>query len=329
MANAQAESLNRATIGLLYPGEMGSRLGGILVEQGYRVVTTLTGRSDRTWQQATRCAIERVESLDELARAASVVISVVPPGAAEDVASDYLTAARRCEASSVYVDANAISPVSVQRIGASYQAIGVDFVDASIHGLAATLPANGTMYLCGKHADQIAALFDTSLNVSILGPELGTASALKMLIGGLNKGVVSLFVELALLADTLGLLDQTLAIYEQSYPGVMEIVKRLLPTYPRHAKRRSEELQELSETIVAAGLIPNMVPGAAETMALFNQGAQRAAEIDGPSVKHQKQSIVDLVHDLSVSAATIKRSSTCPLPTRSEGSDNSYFSNGL
>ncbi len=297
----QSQSESRQAIGLLYPGEMGSCLAGILVKQGYRVVTTLAGRSDRTRQQAAGCGAALVDSLDELARQAGVVISVVPPAAAESVAAEYLAAARRHDVAAVYVDANAVSPATAKRIGGLCETAGVDFVDASIHGLAAKLPANGTLYLSGERAAQIAALFEASLCVRILGPDPGTASAVKMLVGGLNKGVLALFTELALLADSLGMLDETLDIYQQSYPGVMEVVARLLPTYPRHAPRRRQELEELSQTIRDTGCNPNMAAAAAETMSLFVQASRSTADFDAMPVEHQHQTITDLVHRFSPS----------------------------
>src|SRR6267378_3056539 len=40
--------LSQTTIGVLYPGELGSTFAKLLVESGFRVVTTLEGRSLRT-----------------------------------------------------------------------------------------------------------------------------------------------------------------------------------------------------------------------------------------------------------------------------------------
>lgn len=301
MNKDRSESPNDPTIGLLSPGEMGSCLARILTKQGYRVVTTLDGRSDRTRRQAAECSLVLVESMEDLAREASVVISVVPPADAERVAAEFQAAVQGQSAGVVYVDANAIAPATAQRIDRSCQNHGVDFVDASIHGLAAKLPTCGTLYLSGKRANQIATLFESSLCVTILGADPGTASAAKMLIGGLNKGVVALFTELTLLADSLGLLNETLEIYERSYPGVMEIVARLLPTFPRHAQRRRQELHELSRTMRDAGFIPNMARGAEATLSLFVQATHSDSGVVETPLNDQRTTIIDLVHRLSSS----------------------------
>ena len=38
----------KAQVAILYPGEMGAALAGVLVARGYRVVTTLAHRGDAT-----------------------------------------------------------------------------------------------------------------------------------------------------------------------------------------------------------------------------------------------------------------------------------------
>ena len=52
-----------------------------------------------------------------------------------------------------------------------------------------------------------------------------------------------------------------LAAYRASYPGIMELVDRTLPTYPRHAARRGQEMAEVEKTLAGLGLCPTVVPG--------------------------------------------------------------------
>jgi hypothetical protein len=89
----------------------------------------------------------------------------------------------------------------------------------------------------------------------------GQASALRMLLSGLTKGVIALFVETALAARQAGVLEKLLANDRANYPGVMEVVERILPTYPRHAARRGQELAEVESTLSDLGLSPTVVPG--------------------------------------------------------------------
>ena len=70
------------TVGIVSPGAMGSAVGASLVRGGVRVVTTIAGRSDRTARLAARAELELLPDLGSVARAADVVLSIVPPEAA-------------------------------------------------------------------------------------------------------------------------------------------------------------------------------------------------------------------------------------------------------
>ena len=254
------------TIGILYPGEMGARLGELLLAQGHRVVTTTEGRSRRTRRLSGHAGIESLDTLSQVAMVADVVISIVRPAAASEVASSFQQAVANRTDRVIYVEANAVSPMTVRAIADSFSHPNLHFVDAAIHGLAAQLPEGGMLYLSGTTGKEIRRLFSPALRVEILDAEPGSASGLKMLIGGLNKGLVSLFLEMTRLSCELGSLDKLLSVYRASYPGVMEIVDRLLPTFPLHAKRRAEEMQELQETMTQFGVDAWMTKGVREVI---------------------------------------------------------------
>jgi 3-hydroxyisobutyrate dehydrogenase-like beta-hydroxyacid dehydrogenase len=258
-------AINRGTVGILYAGEMGSALGRLLAEQGWRVVTTLEDRSFRTCRLCREAGLAVVDSLAEVVGEADVVISLVVPSAALAVAEACcrVLPPRR----PVYVDANSISPGTAACIGALLARSGVPFVDGSIHGLAAQLRTRATLYLSGPEAGALADRLGGALRVRVVGDEPGAASAFKMLLAGLSKGLVALFLEMGLLGCDLGLLDELLEGYRHYYPGIMEAVERLLPTYPRHAARRAEELAELEQTMAAAGATPCLVPAARRVIA--------------------------------------------------------------
>ncbi len=135
----------------------------------------------------------------------------------------------------------------------------IRYVDGAIHGMAAALPAKGTMFLSGPWAREAAQVFAPWLCVKILGGPIGQAKAFKMLISGLAKGTVALVVEMAVAAHKAGLLRELWDCYSEAYPGIMALVERLLPTYPRHAARRGDELHEVEQTMRALGVEPRMV----------------------------------------------------------------------
>jgi 3-hydroxyisobutyrate dehydrogenase-like beta-hydroxyacid dehydrogenase len=262
-----AESGKTPTVGILYPGEMGAALGRVLRREGLRVITTLEGRGPRTIACCREAGLEVVPTLGEVAEAAEVILSLVPPVAAGQVAEQYASCRFPAGVARRYVDLNSVAPATAHQIGQTVARRGVDFVDGAVHGLAAGLPERGTVYLSGPAAEGVAALLGRSLRVKVLGNEPGAASAFKMLVAGVNKGVVALLLEMCLAARQAGLLDELLACCKASYPGVLEVVERTLPTYPRHAGRRAEEMGELERTLGDLGLRPCLTRGARDLIA--------------------------------------------------------------
>jgi 3-hydroxyisobutyrate dehydrogenase-like beta-hydroxyacid dehydrogenase len=280
----------KPVIGILYPGEMGTALGRVLVEAGFRVVTTLEGRSSRTHRLGREAGLEILASLTDVVRTSAIVFSVVAPGAAAAVARQFCAAAQAslwdrfpnlsgqvrtgletCPPDRLFVDANSVSPVTAAEIAALTAAAGIECVDAAVYGLASQLRTRGTVYLSGRSAATVAALFGGKVRTRVMGDTPGKASLMKSLLAGLNKGLVALFLEMSQLACEGGLVDQLFEAYRASYPGVMEVVERLLPTYPQHAPRRAQEMEELEHTLRSLGLQPAVTRGARQVTAAFAQ----------------------------------------------------------
>jgi 3-hydroxyisobutyrate dehydrogenase-like beta-hydroxyacid dehydrogenase len=260
---------SKPVIGILYPGEMGTALGRVLVEGGYRVVTTLEGRSVRTHRLGSEAGLEILPSFTEVVRTSEIVFSVVSPGAAVAVARQFCEVAQGSPPDLLYVDANSVSPVTAAKIAALTSEAGIECVDAAVYGLATHLRTRGTVYLSGRSAQVVAALFQGKVRTRVMGAEPGKASMLKSLLAGLNKGLVALFLEMSQLACEADLVDPLFEAYRASYPGVMEVVDRLLPTYPQHAPRRAQEMEELEHTLRSMGLRPGVTRGARQVTAAF------------------------------------------------------------
>jgi 3-hydroxyisobutyrate dehydrogenase-like beta-hydroxyacid dehydrogenase len=242
---------------------MGTAVGSLLRHDGWRVITTLEGRGAATGRNCRAAGLEELASLREVVRTASMLLSLVPPGAALPVAEQVraLLAVRQGGDPLVYADLNSLSPNTVRAIAAVFSGAPVEFVDGAISGPASRLEKGCVLYLSGRLARQVASLFEGKMQVQVLGEEPGQASAIRMLLSGLTKGVVALFIEMALAARQAGVLERLLAAYRTSYPGIMEVVDRSLPTYPLHAARRGQEMTEVEKTLCQLGLCPEIVPG--------------------------------------------------------------------
>jgi len=281
------------TVGILYPGDMGSSLGKLLAEQGFPVVTTLEGRSLRSRRLCEAAGLKALDTLREVVQSSTVVFSVVPPAAAREVAEQYCAIAHLAPTSAVYIDANPVSPAGVVEIAELVKGAGIGFVDGALHGVAAQLRTLGTLYLSGDRAEELARRFAPCLRVKYLGNQAGLASAVKMMLGGMSKGLIALFLEMALLAEEVGVRDELLDCYRHFYPGVMTAVERILPTYPRHAARRADEMRELESTMLAFGLEPCLVSG---TRRLIDAVAQAGLTENGSKDAASVTDIVKALH---------------------------------
>jgi 3-hydroxyisobutyrate dehydrogenase-like beta-hydroxyacid dehydrogenase len=283
------------TVAVLYPGDMGSALGKLLRQAGYRVVTTLEGRGSRTQVNCQDCGFEVLASFQDVAREAEIVFSLVPPKAARDIARNYATSKPASDRAPLYVDLNSISPESATEIGDILQQAGLSFVDGAIHGVAGKLRERGRVYLSGSRAQEVAKLLGPLLYVQVLGDVPGQASAFRMLISGLTKGVIALFLEISMAARGTELLPELLACFHDTYPGIMEVVERILPTYPQHSRRRADEMHELEQMMEHRGLGPCLVQA---TQRLLTELASLGLAEDYPDKTSRDWSVTEIVEEV-------------------------------
>ena len=112
------------TIAIQSPGDMGSGVGRDLVARGFRAVTCLAGRSERSRKLAGAAGLEIAESLDALVETADLLLSILPPAAAESFAGEAAAAMRRTGARPAVAECNAISPATAGRIAARFAGTG-------------------------------------------------------------------------------------------------------------------------------------------------------------------------------------------------------------
>ena len=236
-------------IGILSAGEMGAALAALLIGDGFDVVTTLAGRSGRTRRLCEKLQINALESVNAVVAASDIVLSTVPPdqavSTAEQVAEDSSGPNGRC----TFVDANSVSPTTLTAVDEVLSGTPVTLVDASIHGMAHRLATHATCYLSGGSATEIASLLKSIPRVRVVSDRPGDASLMKMMIGGMSKGIIGLFLQSGLVATQAGFaarFQEELACF---FPDVDAFVSRSFPSYPQHAARRAHEMRELQKTI--------------------------------------------------------------------------------
>jgi 3-hydroxyisobutyrate dehydrogenase-like beta-hydroxyacid dehydrogenase len=255
------------SIGILSIGEMGYHWAKILTGHGVKVLTYAKDRSETTRRRAEQLGVECVPSLNSLVKAADLIVSIVVPFAAKRVANKVAKAtAKSGRKDLLYLDANAISPMTAAEIGEILQPSGVNFVDGCIIGSASKMDKGAVVYVSGTQAPMIQELETYGFSVKVLGATVAQASAFKVVYAGLTKGLQGLFVELLMGARTFGLLDEILKRYEESFPGLLDKVTSSIVGLRIHAARRAEEMDELKRTFNHHGMKSFMAPAAQKVL---------------------------------------------------------------
>lgn len=244
------------TIGILAPGEMGSALAGVFLQNGCPVLTSVQNRSDRTKKLVENAQIETLPTLQDVVAQASILISTTPPQYAVDLAKEI--AGWGPQPGTLYIDANSIAPKTTQTIQQVVNGADMTMVDMAIRGLASHLQERAAIYLSGEQVARVEPLL-RPIETEHLGDEVGSASMLKMLMGGLSKGIATLVMELGVGAERAGILDRFLLGLGRYYPDVASAMDSVLPTYPLHAGRRAHELQEVMTCLADCGVQSQVV----------------------------------------------------------------------
>ncbi|SRR6266702_338389 len=231
-------------VAVIAPGNMGAPVGGRLVEHGLRVLTSLAGRSAETAARARAAGL--VSAGDDEIAAADFLLSIVPPAEALPLAQRFAGALTASNSKPAYVECNAVSPQTVERIAAVIAPTGAPFVDAGIIGAPPTPGKGPVFYASGPDAPRFATLCQYGLDVRVLDGPLSAASALKMSYGGITKGVTALGAAMFLAATRGGSAEALYRELQASQPLLLpwlnDYVSRM---YPK-AYRWVAEMEEVS-----------------------------------------------------------------------------------
>jgi 3-hydroxyisobutyrate dehydrogenase-like beta-hydroxyacid dehydrogenase len=265
-------------IGFLHPGAMGISLAATAKNSGLRVFWASEGRSTATRTRAERIAIEDAGTLADLCAACTILVSICPPHAAEELAQQV----QACGFAGLYVDANAIAPQRAIRIGGMLEAAGMQFVDGGIIGGPAWEPGSTRLYLAGPQAAAAAACFAAGpLEPHVLGPAIGAASALKMSYAAYTKGATALLGAILAVAEEHGVRTALEAQWEHDDPGSAGRTLRRARGSTAKAWRFVGEMEEIAATFRAAGLPGGFHDAAAE---IYRRQAQFKDAANPPEI---------------------------------------------
>jgi len=259
------------TIGILSPGDMGSAVGRVLGDHGFDVLTCLRSRSDRTKQLAGDAGILDVETLEELVTEAELVLSILVPADAVEIARKIAAAIDATDADVTFSDCNAISPQSSEIMESIVTGAGGRYIDGSIIG---GPPGRGTpprFYVSGVHSGIMSELDGKGIEVRNIGDTVGRASGIKMCYAAMTKGTSALHLALLSAAEAMGLSDELANELSESQPEVLRRMQDQLPGLPSKSYRWIGEMQEIAETFDHSGVTPAFHQGAAEIFRLLSE----------------------------------------------------------
>ena len=236
------------TVAIIAPGNMGAAVGGRLTQNKVNVLTSIAGRSQASVNRANAAGMTAVA--DAQLTESDFLLSIVPPGDALALAQRLAPVLGAANKKPVYVDCNALSPQTVERVDAVIAATGCPFVGAGIIG---PPPKPGTtntkIYASGPHAADLAKLNDYGLIVRVLAGPLTAASALKMSYAGITKGFTALGAAMMLAATRGDSVEALKAELAESQPALLGFLTRQTPAMYSKAYRWVAEMEEISDFV--------------------------------------------------------------------------------
>jgi 3-hydroxyisobutyrate dehydrogenase-like beta-hydroxyacid dehydrogenase len=249
-------------IGIVSPGAMGTEVGRTLAGVGSRVVVALEGRSDRSRSRAIGAGLEDVGALSDVVRAADVVLSIVPPAFAVEVASQLARCMGETNSRPVVIDANAISPTRAREVAAAVELGGARYVDGGIVGGPPHPGGQTNLVLSGEGVEELAGGLTTDeLVTTCIGGDPTAASALKMCYASWTKGTSALLISIRAVARRQGVEQALVELWGRAQPSVLARSESEGGVAGR-AWRWVDEMGEIARTFEDAG-----VPGDAAVAA--------------------------------------------------------------
>lgn len=239
------------TIAVVAQGSMGSGVGKRLNERGATVRTLLSGRSAKSGERARAAGMQSAADEKALLDGADVFLSILPPDQAENLARQLAPALTALAKKPVYVDCNAVSPQTVEKIAAAVAPTGADFVDAGIIGGPPREGYSPAIYASGPAVAKTAILRDWGIDWRPIDGPIGAASGLKMSYAGITKGTTAIAAAMLLGAARFGCGEALIAELSKSQPDLLKRMRGSIPGMYDKAYRWVGEMEEISDFLGA------------------------------------------------------------------------------
>lgn len=198
----------------------------------------VTGAGDPATAVARTAAVFSVVTADQALVAAQAAAPHLAPG-------------------TLWLDCNSCAPQTKQAASAVINEAGGRYVDVAVMAPVHPKRHHVPLLVAGPHADAACAvLHGLDMRPQNAGPEIGQASAIKMLRSVMIKGLEALTAECFLAARAAGVEAQVLASLEASDPDIQWAARAHynLDRMMVHGTRRAAEMAEVVRTVEGLGL---------------------------------------------------------------------------
>ena len=255
----------KPTIALIGFGEAGHAIASGLREAGLETMAAWDilfpkPEGAKLRQAAEAIGVRVAKSAADAVGGATLIISAVTAASSTEAAQSVKP---HLAGKPYFLDINSVSPGRKQD---SAKELGdtARYVDVAI--VAPIYPARHQtpMLLAGPDAQAVAPLLaGLGMKVSVSGPEVGAAAAIKMVLSVMIKGIEALTLECFLAAARAGIVDEVAVSMKNNYPGLdwAKIVPYNLERMANHGERRAAEMEESAETLRELGVEPLMTSG--------------------------------------------------------------------
>jgi len=261
--------------GIVGYGVVGSLFARLLRQHGACVISCdiLLDREDTATALRRRILADggEVGTFDEVLGSSDYILSVTPPQSCREVAA---RASRALRTGQVYCDLASTSPAAKKEMAAESGANGAHFVEGVILGAVNGTHSSPAILLGGVEAERTAAaLQKNGLRARFYSPEIGQASAFKMIRSVFSKGMEALLIETLVAARRADLFDDvwqeikaTLAVNP-----VEKTLENWIRSHAISSGRRYCEMQEVGEFLSEIGLAPVMAHATADVFRRSNE----------------------------------------------------------
>ncbi|MGV3556293.1 MAG: DUF1932 domain-containing protein [Croceibacterium sp.] len=208
-----------------------------------------------------RCGVETGDDAASALGGRAFLLSLVTADAALDAAREY---APLLPEGALWCDMNSVAPETKRAAAQIIEAAGGRYVDVAVMA-PVDKGLDVPLLLAGPHAAAALPLLEALgfTDLSVVGDEVGRASAIKMIRSVMVKGIEALSWECAAAAEAAGVLSEITASLDASEKPVGWAARF---AYNRermetHGARRAAEMEESARTLETLGVEPVMTRG--------------------------------------------------------------------